>query len=164
MLFFPQFESTCGSGPLGAGDPKGTRHLMVSICPDRAFQNKQVWFSTTLQGAASYLSVCLMRGKERAFECTVWLAAMLDTFQFKGQRCSFHAAMSSGLRSVLETLSDSAFVSPPGWCDMLVHIDCVCLELELCDLFQWASQPLNRTRQMPGPGDHLLGQQFALKY
>lgn len=68
MLFFPQFESACGSGPLGAGDPKGTRHLMVSICPDRAFQNKQVWFSTTLQGAASYLIVCLMRGKERAFE------------------------------------------------------------------------------------------------
>lgn len=46
---------------------------------------------------------------------------------------------------------------------MLVHIPCVCLELELCDLFQWASQSLNRTRQMPGPGDRPLGQRFALK-
>lgn len=60
MLFFPQFESTCGSGPL---DPKARRQLMDSTCPDTSFPKQAgLEFLKTLRGSTSCLSTRLKGG------------------------------------------------------------------------------------------------------
>lgn len=48
MLFFPQFESRCGSGPLEAGIQRARGNEWTPFVLIRPFQNKQGWSSSTL--------------------------------------------------------------------------------------------------------------------